>query len=82
MSETTRPHQITSRTVAVGDILRMGYGTLTITDHKVAEIVETWYHNGYCNTIVRFETGDTFTIWADDRYENRVYYMQRDGVTA
>lgn len=78
----TRPHQVTSKTVEAGDILRMGYGTLTITDHKVVEVVRRWYVNGYCNAIVRFEDGTEYTIWADTRIENRVFYMQRDGVTA
>lgn len=79
----TRPHQVTAQTVEAGDILRLGYGTLTITDHEVAEVVKRWIANQtYTNAIVRFTDGTEMTLWAGDRYENRVYYMQRDGVNA
>lgn len=81
MPTITRPHQVTSRTVEPGDILREGYGTPTITTREVATI-ERWYHNGYCNAAVTFTNGDTKTLWADTHVENRVYYMQRDGVAA
>lgn len=56
----TRVH---SGSIAVGDIVRTGWGTLHIIDREVAS-VERWWYNGYQNANLTFTNGDSETMWS------------------
>ena len=55
--------RVSSGTIAVGDVVRTGWGTLTIIDREVDGIVR-WWHNGYQNANLSFTNGDTETMWS------------------
>jgi hypothetical protein len=70
MSTTARQsHLITSRTVAEGDRILLGAGTLNLRPATVAS-VETWTYNGYTNARVTFQepAEETLTMWGETIY--------------
>jgi hypothetical protein len=65
----TRPHQVTSATVEVGDVLVQGYGTSTWTYDRVADIEKRYLNQfGYTVAHVRFEDGNLHVMYGGSYY--------------